>query len=89
MLRSYPRQNFGSTSPMFSQYTSCKEVCVFGEQWGGAAEILARIGAEHGNWPHLRIRGLSKKRGQSETDTVRYTQWSACLQPYLFRTGDA
>jgi len=49
MLRSYPRQNFGSTSPMFSQYTSCKEVCVFGEQWGGAAEILAPIGAEHGN----------------------------------------
>jgi hypothetical protein len=34
MLRSYPRQNFGSTSPLFSRYTSCKGECVSGEQQG-------------------------------------------------------
>ena len=28
---------------------------VFGEQWGGAAEILPRIGVEHENHPQLRI----------------------------------
>ena len=30
---------------------------VFGEQRGGAAEILARIGVEHGNRPQLCILG--------------------------------
>ena len=29
----------------------------FGEQRGGAAEILSRLGVDHGNQPYLRILG--------------------------------
>ena len=49
MFYSYPRQNFGSTSPLFSKYTSYEEECVSGEQQGGDAETLSGIGVEHGN----------------------------------------
>ena len=51
MLYSDPRQNFGSTSLLFSRYTSWKEECVFGEQQGGGAETLSWIESEHGNYP--------------------------------------
>ena len=89
MLYSDLGQNFGSISPLFSKYTSRNRDCVSEEQWGRAAEILSRIGVEHGNRPQLRNLGLSKKRGQFETDTVIDMQRSAYLHPYLFRTGDA
>jgi len=49
MLRSDPSQNFGSTSPLFSEYTNFFAGRVLGEHRRGAAEILSRIGAEHGN----------------------------------------
>jgi hypothetical protein len=49
MLYSYLRQNFGSTSSLFSKYTSWKGDCVSREQQGDAAETLSRIGVEHGN----------------------------------------
>jgi hypothetical protein len=41
-----PRQSFGITSLMFSGYTSSPPGHVFGEQRGGAAEILSRIGVD-------------------------------------------
>ena len=44
-----PGQNFGSTSPLFSKYTSRKGDCVSGEQRGGDAETLSRIGVDHEN----------------------------------------
>ena len=49
MLYPIPRQNFGSTSPLFSKYTSRQnaEECASGEQQVGAAEILSRNGVEH------------------------------------------
>ena len=31
--------------------------CVFGEQRGGAAEIMSRLGVDHGNQPYLQIIG--------------------------------
>jgi hypothetical protein len=34
---------------LFSRYTLSPVGCVLGEQQGGAAEILSRIGVEHGN----------------------------------------
>ena len=49
MLYSDPRQSFGSISLLFSGYTIFLPGRVFGEQRGGAAEILSRIGVEHGN----------------------------------------
>jgi len=49
MLYSDLRQSFGSISLLFSVYTMSKPGRVFGEQRGGAAEILSRIGVEHGN----------------------------------------
>ena len=57
MLYSDPGQTFGSTSPLFSGYTISLSGHVFGEQRGGATEILAWIGVEHGNQPQLRILG--------------------------------
>jgi hypothetical protein len=69
MVYSHPTQNFGSTSPLFSRYTSWLGECVSREQQGGDAETLSRIGVDQGI-THLRIHGLSKIRGQSETDTV-------------------
>jgi len=60
MVHYHPRQNFGSTSPLFSKYTSRKGDCVSGEQRGGDAETLSRMGVDHGNYPYLRILGLSK-----------------------------
>jgi hypothetical protein len=44
-----PRQSFGSTSPLFSGYTISLTGRVFGEQRGGAAEILSRIRVDHRN----------------------------------------
>ena len=44
-----PGQNFGSTSPLFSRYTSRKGDCVSREQQGGDAKTLARIGVDHEN----------------------------------------
>ena len=49
MLYSDPRQSFDSISLLFSGYTISMLGCVFGEQRGGTAEILSRIGVEHGN----------------------------------------
>ena len=49
--------NFGSTSPLFSGYTISLPERVFGEQCGGAAEILARIEIGHGNRPQLASSG--------------------------------
>jgi hypothetical protein len=46
---SEPRQNFGSTSPLFSRYTSRRGECVSEEQHGGEAETLSRIRADYGN----------------------------------------
>ena len=57
MFYSNPRQSFGIISLLFSGYTISLPGYVFGEQQGGAAEILARIGVEHGNRPQVRILG--------------------------------
>ena len=43
------RRSFGTTSLLFSGYTLSLLGYVSGEQRGGAAEILSRIGVEHGN----------------------------------------
>ena len=53
----YPRQSFDITSLLFSGYTISLPGRVFGEQRGGAVEILSRIGVEHGNCPYLHILG--------------------------------
>ena len=55
MLYSDPGQTFGSTSQLFSGYAVSLSGRVFGEQRGGAAEILPRIGVEHENHPQLHI----------------------------------
>jgi hypothetical protein len=49
MVYSDPRQSFGITSVLFSEYTFSLSGRVFGEQRGGAAEILSPIGVDHGN----------------------------------------
>ena len=49
MVCSNPRQSFGIISLLFSGYTLSLVGHVFGEQQGGAAEILFRIGPDHGN----------------------------------------
>ena len=49
MLYSHLRQNFGSTSPLFSKYMSWQGDCVSGEQQGDASETLSRIRVEHGD----------------------------------------
>ena len=46
VVYSVPRQSFGSISLLFSGYTISLPGRVFGEQQGGAAEILSRIGVE-------------------------------------------
>jgi hypothetical protein len=48
MFCSYLRQSFGITSMLFSGHTISIPGRVFGEQRGGAVEILSRIGVEHG-----------------------------------------
>ena len=50
-----PRRSLGIISSLFSGYTISFLGRVFGEQWGGAAEILPRIGVEHENQPQLCI----------------------------------
>ena len=62
MVRSDPRQSFGTISPLFSGYTISLPGRVSGEQQGGAAEILSLIGVDHGNWLHLRILGWNQDR---------------------------
>jgi len=57
MVRSYRRQSFGNISLLFSGYTISLPGCVSREQRGGAAEILSRLGVDHGNQPYLRILG--------------------------------
>jgi hypothetical protein len=42
-------QSFGFTFLLFSGYTISFLGRIFGEQRGGAAEILCRLGVEHGN----------------------------------------
>ena len=42
MLYSYPRQNFYSTSPLFSKYTSWQGDCVSGEQQGMLLKLCLR-----------------------------------------------
>jgi len=49
MLYSDLRQSFGSISLLFSGYTIFLPGRVFGEQRGGATEILSRIGVDHGD----------------------------------------
>jgi hypothetical protein len=49
MFYSDPRWSFGTTSLLFYGYTLSLPGCVSGEQRRGAAEILSRIGIEHGN----------------------------------------
>jgi hypothetical protein len=49
------RQSFGTTFLLFSGYTISFLGHVFGEQRGGAAEILSQIGVEHGNEIRLHI----------------------------------
>jgi hypothetical protein len=49
MVCSDLRQSFGIISLLFSGYTLSLLGRVFGEQQGGAAEILSQIGVEHGN----------------------------------------
>ena len=43
---SYPIKSFCSISLLFSGYTISVKGRVFGEQWGGAAEILYQIGVQ-------------------------------------------
>ena len=49
MVCSDLRQSFDSTFLLFSGYTISLSGRVFGEQRGGAAEFLSRIGLDHGN----------------------------------------
>ena len=49
VVYSVPRQSFGSISLLFSGYTISLPGRVFGDQRGGAAEILSRIGVDHGD----------------------------------------
>ena len=49
MVYSDPRQSFDIISLFFSGYTISLPGRVFGEERGGAAKILSRIGVEHGN----------------------------------------
>ena len=57
MFYSHSRQSIGIISPLFSGYTISLPGRVFGEQQRNAAEILSRIGVEHGNQLKLRIFG--------------------------------
>ena len=49
MVRSDPSQSFGITSLLFSGYTISLSGRVSGEQRGGAAKILSRMGVDPGN----------------------------------------
>ena len=49
MVHSDPSQSFGITSLLFSGYTIFLSGRVSREQPGGAAEILSRIGVDHGS----------------------------------------
>jgi hypothetical protein len=49
MVCSDPRQGLGLTFVLFSGYTLSLPGRVSGEQRGGAAEILSRLGVAHGN----------------------------------------
>jgi hypothetical protein len=49
MVYSDLRQSFSIISLLFSGYTISLPGSVFGEQRGGAAEILSWIGVKHGN----------------------------------------
>jgi len=49
MVYSDPRQSFDIISLFFSGYTISLPGRVFGEERGGAAEILSPIEVEHGN----------------------------------------
>ena len=49
MVGSDPSQSFDITSLLFSGYTISLSGHVSGEQRGGAAEILSRIGVDHGS----------------------------------------
>jgi hypothetical protein len=49
MVYSDPRHSFGIISLLFSGYTISLPERVFGEQQGGATEILSRIRVDHGN----------------------------------------
>ena len=55
MVYSDPSQSFGITSLLFSGYTISLPGRVFGEQRGGATEILSWTGVDHGNQPYLCI----------------------------------
>ena len=55
MVYADPRRSLGIISSLFPDTQSPFSGRVFGEQRGGAAEILPRIGVEHENQPQLRI----------------------------------
>ena len=46
------RRNFGSSSPLFSRYTSCKGECVSGEQQGVCIRRMWRL------WSHVEMSGF-------------------------------
>jgi len=64
---SEPRQNFGSTSPLFSRYTSRRGERVSGEQHGGEAETLSRIRADYGTNLVYASTGCPKKVDNPKT----------------------
>ena len=85
---SEPRQNFGSTSPLFSRYTSRRGERVSGEQHGGEAETLSRIRADYGTNLVYASTGCPKKWTIQNRYGYTYAK-IAYFQPYPFRTGDA
>jgi hypothetical protein len=68
------RQNFDSTSPLFSRYMSWKGECVFEEQQGGGAETLSWIEAEHENYPIYASAGYPKKWTIQNRYRLRYAE---------------
>jgi hypothetical protein len=48
-LYSNLRQSFGVTSLLFARYALSLAGHVFGQQRGGATEVLSRFGVEHAN----------------------------------------
>jgi hypothetical protein len=73
MLYSDSRQSFGVTSLLFSRYTLFLQGHVFGEQRGGAAEILSRFGIEHKTNPiYATVGGIRTYPHQLEGRNVVY-----------------
>ena len=73
MFYFYPRQNFGSTSPLFSKYTSSPRVRLCIRRTTGRCYRNSESDRS-GAWdqPHLRILGLSKNVDNSKQIRFRY-----------------